>query len=100
MTATTHRLPAANARAQQVEAAAAGVRPLERALLTPEEAARVLGIGRSKVYELILSGTLESLKIGACRRVPVEAIDKLVAFLCSEQLSPASKRTGHVGGRP
>lgn len=61
------------------------VRPLERALLTPEEAARVLGIGRSKVYELILAGTLESLKIGACRRVPADAIDAFIAALRTGQ---------------
>lgn len=57
------------------------MRLLERALLTPGEAARVLGIGRSKVYELILVGSLESLKIGSCRRVPADAIDALIATL-------------------
>jgi len=61
------------------------VRPLERALLTPEEAARVLGIGRSKVYELILAGTLESLKIGASRRIPADAIDAFITALRSER---------------
>lgn len=60
------------------------VRPLERALLTPEQAARVLGIGRSKVYELILAGSLGSVKIGACRRVPADAIDTFVASLRSD----------------
>lgn len=61
------------------------VRPLERALLTPEEAARVLGIERSKAYELILAGSLESLKIGACRRMPADAIEAFITALREEQ---------------
>ena len=60
------------------------IRPLERALLTPEEAARVLGIGRSKVYELILDRSLDSVKIGACRRVPTEAIETFITALRSD----------------
>lgn len=38
------------------------------------EAAEYLGLGRSKVYELIQSGRLRSIKIDAARRVPVDAI--------------------------
>jgi len=34
--------------------------------LTPEEAAELLGIGRSKVYELMASGVLRSIKVGRC----------------------------------
>ena len=52
-----------------------------KVLLTPEETARALGIGRSKVYELILSHTLESVKIGTCRRVPTDAVTTYVASL-------------------
>ncbi|WP_315093228.1 helix-turn-helix domain-containing protein [uncultured Cellulomonas sp.] len=54
-----------------------------KVLLTPDEAARALGISRSKVYELILTRTLESVKIGACRRVPVDALDAYVEGLRS-----------------
>ena len=53
-------------------------------LLTTEEVARALGISRTKVYELILAGTLESVKIGSCRRVPVAALDAYVEALCAE----------------
>ena len=58
---------------------------MEKLLLTPTEAAATLGIGRSKVYELLQSGQLQSVHIGACRRVPADA---LTAFL--EQLRTAS----------
>jgi excisionase family DNA binding protein len=56
---------------------------VEKMLLTPEEAAEMLSIGRSKVYELMASQALGSVKIGTCRRVPAEAlqayVDQLVA---------------------
>lgn len=50
-------------------------------LLTPTEAARALGIGRSKLYELLQAGVLESVRIGACRRVPADALWDFVAQL-------------------
>jgi excisionase family DNA binding protein len=56
---------------------------IPRRLLTAEEAAKALGIGRTLVYELIGSGCLHSVRIGSCRRVPVAAIDEFVAELLS-----------------
>jgi excisionase family DNA binding protein len=53
----------------------------EPILLTPTEAAKALGIGRSKLYELLQAGVLESVHIGACRRIPAEALSDLVARL-------------------
>lgn len=47
---------------------------MERILLTPDEAADALHIGRSKVYDLIRNGDLVSIKIGKLRRVPVAAV--------------------------
>jgi excisionase family DNA binding protein len=42
---------------------------MEKLLLTADEVAEVLGIGRTKVYELMAAGTIRSIKIGSCRRV-------------------------------
>ena len=42
---------------------------MDKLLLTPTKAAHALGIGRSKVYELMQTGQLASVHIGACRRV-------------------------------
>lgn len=53
----------------------------ERMLLKPAEAADVLGIGRSKLYELLQAGTLHSVRIGACRRIPIDALSDLVSRL-------------------
>lgn len=54
---------------------------MDKLLLTPGEAATALGIGRSKVYELLQTGQLESVHIGACRRVPADALHKFLVTL-------------------
>lgn len=54
-----------------------------RLLLRPEEAADVLGIGRSKLYELLAAGVIESVQIGSSRRVPVEGLHDFVQRLRS-----------------
>lgn len=57
---------------------------MEKLLLTTEEAAELLGIGRTKVYELLYTGRLGSIKIGACRRIPAQALRAYVAALSNE----------------
>ena len=47
---------------------------MERVLLTAEETAECLKVGRCKVYDLIRSGELESFKIGRLRRIPVASV--------------------------
>lgn len=42
----------------------------EPLLLHPSEVARMLGIGRSKVYEMTQTGELPVIRIGAAVRVP------------------------------
>ncbi|GBD85064.1 helix-turn-helix domain protein [bacterium BMS3Abin02] len=51
---------------------------MDKLLLTPEEAATVLSIGRSKVYELIGDGRLASVRIDTSRRVPARALAEFV----------------------
>jgi len=51
---------------------------VDKLLLKPEEAAEVLSIGRSKVYELIGTGELASVRIGASRRIPADALVEFV----------------------
>jgi excisionase family DNA binding protein len=52
-----------------------------RVLLRPEEAAEALGVSRTTVFELIRSGALRSVKIGAARRVSATALAEYVAAL-------------------
>jgi prophage regulatory protein len=47
---------------------------MEQLFAKPSEAAEALGLGRSKTYQLIASGTLPSVRIGKSIRVPVEAL--------------------------
>lgn len=54
---------------------------MDKQLLTPLEAAGALGIGRSKLYQLLQSGVLPSVRIGSCRRVPADAIRDFVSML-------------------
>jgi excisionase family DNA binding protein len=51
---------------------------VERLLLTAEETAEMLSIGRTKVYQLMRLGMLESVKIHGCRRIPTEAVRNYV----------------------
>ncbi|AKA05138.1 excisionase [Streptomyces noursei ZPM] len=47
--------------------------------LTVEQAARRLGIGRTKMYEYVTSGEIRSVKIGSLRRIPAEAVGEFLA---------------------
>lgn len=46
-----------------------------------EEAQEFLGCGRSRVYELIKSGKLDSVKFGHFTRVTQRSLDRFVAEL-------------------
>lgn len=59
----------------------------DQLLYTPERAADVLDIGRSKVFELMASGDLVSVQIGRSRRIPRQSlelyVDRLIKGLTS-----------------
>lgn len=52
-----------------------------RLLLTVDEAAERLGIGRSLMYELIGSGQVASIRVGRLRRITPESLSAYVAEL-------------------
>lgn len=62
---------------------------MDKLLLRPVEVAEVLGIGRSKAYELIASGALPAVHIGASVRVP---LDKLRVWIDGQVESRESSR--------
>ncbi len=47
-------------------------------LLTPKEAAEVLGIGVSLLYILLGQKRIMSVKVGRCRRIPVSALEAYI----------------------
>jgi excisionase family DNA binding protein len=61
----------------------------DRVLLTVEEAAQRIGIGKTKAYELVKSGALKSVLIGRLRRVHVDAINAYAARLVADQSAAA-----------
>ena len=52
---------------------------MEKMLLRPVEAAELIGVGRSKLYQLLASGDLPSIRIGSSVRVPVDALRAWIA---------------------
>ncbi|MGH9072006.1 MAG: excisionase family DNA-binding protein, partial [Acidimicrobiales bacterium] len=54
---------------------------MDKLLLTVEEAAEALSVGRSKLYELLAAGRLESVRVGTCRRIPVGSLIDFVGGL-------------------
>ncbi len=55
-------------------------------LLRAEEAARALGIGRSKLYALLAAGELPVVRIGRATRIPAAALERWI----EERTSPAA----------
>ena len=69
-----------------------------RVMLTPEQAAAALNIGRTTVYALIKSGELRSLLIGRLRRIPLDEIQAYTARLTAQQHPDEDKSSGPRGG--
>ncbi|WP_350172381.1 helix-turn-helix domain-containing protein [Erythrobacter sp.] len=47
----------------------------ERLAFKPEEAAKLLGVSRSRVFQLIKTGELSSVRYGRTRLIPMSAIE-------------------------
>lgn len=60
-------------------------RPMpERVLLTVEEAAERLHIGKTKTYALVKAGEIESVLIGRLRRIHIDAINAYAERLAAK----------------
>jgi excisionase family DNA binding protein len=57
---------------------------MEQLLYRPKEAAKVLGISRDKLYDLIRSGRLDSVKDGGARFITCDALAAYVRLLETE----------------
>ncbi len=60
---------------------------MDALLLTAEEAAKALHIGRCKVYDLIRNNELRSIKIGGSRRIPRSAVEEYVSRLLDKEVA-------------
>lgn len=55
-----------------------GHQPVEPICVRINDAARMIGVGRTKLYELISCGELETVKIGKATRVTTASLHELV----------------------
>jgi len=54
-----------------------------RLLLSPEEAAKALGISRASLYPLLMRKEIPSVRVGGLRRVPLGALQRYIDELLS-----------------
>ncbi len=54
-------------------------KPVEPLLLTVEETADILRVGRTLAWALVRDGVLPSVRLGRCVRVPLRALEEWVA---------------------
>jgi excisionase family DNA binding protein len=70
-------------------------------LLTPTEAPPRLSLGRTRLYQLIGSGEIASVRVGKLRRIPARAVrayvDGLVAVQVRSDLSAANQAIERLG---
>ena len=62
----------------------------------PEHAAELLAVGRTKLYELLRTGALESVRIGAARRIPASALTAYVEQLRRDEAADVDGYRGMV----
>ena len=55
-----------------------GQRTVEPICVRVNDAARMIGVGRTKLYELISSGELETIEIGKATRITTASLHRLV----------------------
>ena len=70
----------------------------DKLLVTVDEAARRLSIGRSHLYEHLLRGTLRSVRIGRSRRIPSQDLEAFIEALLTDSGAspPVSGRSAQI----
>lgn len=68
---------------------------MDALLLKVPDVVACLGISRAKVYELMASGQLPSVRVGGSRRIRAQDLEMFVAGLDDRWAAPA--RSGRTG---
>lgn len=61
-----------------------------------EEAAELLGIGRTFMFQLIATGEIDSFKIGKRRKIARDAIDAYIERLRAQQAPASTQQSGSL----
>lgn len=75
-----------------------------RLLLTVEEAGELLGVGRTKAYELVKKKEIPCIEIGGLKRVPVRALEErlsamLTAGIAADSVANVANTVANGGGK-
>ncbi len=62
-------------------------------LLSAEQCAKLLGLGRTYIFRLLAEGRLESIALGRRRLIPRDALD---AFIAAERERQAAENEGEA----
>jgi len=70
---------------------------MEKLLLRPSEVAELIGLGRSKTYDLIAKGLLPSVRVGRAVRVSANSLRQWIDGLqgATEKPSKSAPKTAH-----
>lgn len=63
------------------------------ATFSVEEAAAVLGVSRTKMYELLRSATVPHLRFGKTLRIPARSLDEWMSSTANQAVETSS---GHI----
>jgi len=63
-------------------------------LVTVEEAAHLLRVGRTLIYEQVRRGALPSVRVGRCRRIALVDLERFVEHLREEANQRAYRYVG------
>lgn len=66
-----------------MNAKSSSIGQVHRLAVRVEEAAEMLGLGRSTVFELLKDGSLASIKVGKRRLIPIQEITAFIGRLAS-----------------
>jgi excisionase family DNA binding protein len=70
---------------RQIATQSRGVEHPAKLLLTVDEAAAMLSLGRTRLYTLLMRNEIFSVKVGGSRRIPAAALHEFVGHLSEAQ---------------